>query len=112
MSLQRLIPAKCCDYCFSINRKDEDGFTSVQHSMWFCGMMCYYLHLMSIGQVDKTNTVLYNELMRVKEKHYPFDVIRKNKEKMEQHAGRTYKFIRTNNSSLGTYDATDNLSVD
>jgi len=56
------------------------------------------------GELDQSNSVLYNEVLQMKEKHYPYELIQRNKDKVEEYSGRVYRVIRVFESDIPSYD--------
>lgn len=46
------------------------------------------------GQLDRSNGVVYDSVVKMKEKHYPYSLIKRNKEKVNKYEGCVYKIIR------------------
>ena len=46
------------------------------------------------GELDKSNSVLYNEVLSMKEKHYPFEKIQSNKEKVDHNIQQRYQLLK------------------
>ena len=95
---------KCCDLCYKTHRKDEQGFVSTKFRSWFCGTPCYYVFLLMNGELDKSNSVVYNEVLQMKEKHYPYELIQRNKDKVDYYSGRVYRVIRMFEDNIPSYD--------
>ncbi len=95
---------KCCDLCYKTHRKDEQGFVSTKYRAWFCGTPCYYVFLLMNGELDKTNFVVYDEVVRMKEKHYPLELIERNRDKVDHYNGWAYKVIRVFEDDIPSYD--------
>jgi hypothetical protein len=56
------------------------------------------------GELDKSNSVLYDEVVRMKEKHYPLGLIERNRDKVDYYNGRVYKVIRVFEDVIQSYD--------
>ena len=108
-SRNRLSAVKCCDYCYKISRKDENGFSSNKHRLWFCNTSCYYVFLLTVGEIDRSNSVLFNSVAQLKETHYPYSMIKKNKDKMEFYENTVFTYIKPKFS--GDDRVADNVSV-
>ena len=102
--IKRIQQVKCCDLCYKTHRKDDQGFISNKFKSWFCDTSCYYVFLLMNGELDKSNSVLYNEVVSMKEKHYPLEKIQSNKEKVEYNNGRAYHIIRVFRDDIQSYD--------
>ena len=46
------------------------------------------------GELDKSNSVVYDEVLRMKEKHYPAQLIQRNKDKVDYYNGYIYRVVR------------------
>ena len=46
------------------------------------------------GELNRSTHEVYNEVVRMKEKHYPIEVIQRNKDKVDYYNGRLYNVIR------------------
>ncbi len=77
---------------------------STKFRAWFCGTPCYYVFLLMNGELDKSNSVLYDEVVRMKEKHYPLGLIERNRDKVDYYNGRVYKVIRVFEDVIQSYD--------
>jgi hypothetical protein len=56
------------------------------------------------GEIDKSNSVLYNEVIQMKEKHYPLGLIERNRDKVDYYNGRLYSVIRMFVDDASAYD--------
>jgi hypothetical protein len=101
---KRIQPVKCCDLCYKTHHKDEQGFVSTKLRAWFCGTSCYYVFLLMNGELDHSNTVLYNEVVQMKEKHYPLELIERNKDKVDYYNGSVYRVISVFKDNIPSYD--------
>ena len=91
---KRIQQVKCCDLCYKTHRKDEQGFVSNKYRAWFCGTPCYYVYLLMNGELNRSIPEVYNEVVRMKERHYPLSLIQKNRDKVEYYNGHVYNVIR------------------
>jgi hypothetical protein len=91
---KRIQQVKCCDLCYKTHRKDEQGFMSNKYRAWFCGTPCYYVYRLMNGELNQSIPEVYNEVVRMKERHYPMSLIQKNREKVDYYNGRIYNVIR------------------
>lgn len=101
---KRLQQVKCCDLCYKTHPKDEQGFVSNKFRSWFCGTPCYYVFLLMNGELDKSNSVVFNEVLRMKETHYPIELINNNRDKVEYYNGRIYNIVRVFVDDIQSYD--------
>ena len=62
------------------------------------------------GELDKSNSVLYDEVVRMKEKHYPLGLINHNRDKVDYYNGRVYRVVRVFDDEFPSYD--DNINQD
>jgi len=101
---KRIQQVKCCDLCYKTHRKDEQGFVSTKYRAWFCGTPCYYVFLLMNGELDKSNSVVHDEVVRMKEKHYPLGLIERNRDKVDYYNGWAYRVIRVFEDDIPSYD--------
>jgi hypothetical protein len=101
---KRIQQVKCCDLCYKTHRKDEQGFVSTKYRAWFCGTPCYYVFLLMNGELDKSNSVVYNEVVSMKEKHYPLGLIERNRDKVDYYNGWVYRIVRVFEDDIPSYD--------
>lgn len=100
---KRIQQVKCCDLCYKTHRKDEQGFISYKMRSWFCSASCYYVFLLMNGELDRSSFI-YNEVIRMKENHYPLGLIERNKEKIERYNGHVYNIVRMFVDDVQSYD--------
>jgi len=60
------------------------------------------------GELDKSNSVVYNEVIKMKENHYPLGLIERNRDKVDYYNGRVYNVIRVFSNDAPAYD--DNVA--
>lgn len=56
------------------------------------------------GELDRSNSVLYDEVIRMKEKYYPVELIDRNKNKVDYYNGWAYRVIRVFEDDIPSYD--------
>lgn len=56
------------------------------------------------GELNRSSSVVYDEVVRMKEKHYPLGLIQRNKDKADYYNGWAYKIVRVFEEDIPSYD--------
>jgi len=71
---------KICSYCYSQNRLDVSGFSSIRLEAWFCHKYCHNLALLTTGDTRQSdNPLYYKHLIESREKVFPKNMIQNNR---------------------------------
>ena len=74
---------RACAFSHEVYPLHTSGFYSAEYDLWFGNPTCYNLMRLKNGDLDmKKNPSLVSTLIEVRNKHYPPEVIERNRKKL------------------------------
>ena len=74
---------RACAFSHEVYPLHTSGFYSAEYDLWFANPTCYNLMRLKNGDLDmKKNPSLVSTLIEVRNKHYPPEVIERNRKKL------------------------------
>lgn len=82
---------RACAFSHETYPLNTTGFYSAEYDQWFANPTCYNLMRLKNGDLNiKKNSDLVSTLIEVRNKHYPPEVIERNRKRLAEHIRNKY----------------------